>query len=183
MNRAPEDRTPDVAALEALHREAWSWALRQCDGRRADAEEVLQTAYARVLAGRARWAGRAQLRTWWYAVIARIAREHGRRRRFRESWLGRWFAAVPESAPDSPETVAVLDDERARVLDALAALPARQREVIELVFYRDFTLEEASAAMGIGLGSTRTHYHRAKQALARRLGPAAAPLPATETVR
>jgi DNA-directed RNA polymerase specialized sigma24 family protein len=41
--------------------------------------------------------------------------------------------------------------------------------VLHLVFYQDFSLSEAAQAMGISLGSTRTHYERAKATLRRRL--------------
>jgi len=172
MTPEPLAETPMAiaGALQALHRASWSWALRQCDRRTTEAEEVLQTAYARVLDGSARFEGRAQLRTWWFAVIARVAREHRRRRVFRESWLGRWFADEEAADDATPERVAVVDADRARVLAALDALPRRQREVVELVFYRDFTVEEAAQVMGVSIGSARTHYHRAKLALAASLG-------------
>jgi RNA polymerase sigma-70 factor (ECF subfamily) len=177
MKPAPPVDTPQAIAreLQALHRESWSWAVRQCDRRTDEAEEVLQTSYARVLDGSARYEGRAQLRTWWFGVIARVAREHRRRRRFRDSWLGRWFAEDETVEPGTPDRAAEHDHERARVLAALDALPRRQREVLELVFYRDFTVEEAAAVMGVGLGAARTHYHRGKRALAASLAPGLAP--------
>lgn len=172
MKPEPLAQNPEVTAgaLQALHRDAWSWALRQCDRRTTEAEEVLQTAYTRVLDGSARFDGRAQLKTWWFAVIARVAREQRRRRMFRESWLGRWFGGDEAEDMITPERAATADADRARVLLALETLPRRQREVVELVFYRDFTIEEAARVMGVGVGSARTHYHRAKLALAASLG-------------
>ena len=62
------------------------------------------------------------------------------------------------------------DDAQAkRVWTCVQELPARQRDVIELVFCRELTIEEAASVMQISLGAGRAHYDRAKRALAVRL--------------
>ena len=47
----------------------------------------------------------------------------------------------------------------------MAKLPARQREVLHLVFYQDLTIEEAAKVLNISLGTARTHFERGKSRL------------------
>jgi RNA polymerase sigma factor (sigma-70 family) len=156
--------------LGQLHSASFGWALWCCDHRREEAEEVLQTAYLKVMEGSARFDGNSSLRTWFFGVIRRTAWEQRRRRWLRDQLLGRWFAreSAPAAEPD-PEATASGSESNRALREALAELPARQREVLHLVFYQDLTVEEASRVLKISLGTARPHFARGKAQLRERL--------------
>ena len=61
------------AELETLHSASFGWALNCCRRDRAEAEEVLQTVYLKILEGKACFRGEASLKTWLFAVIRKTA--------------------------------------------------------------------------------------------------------------
>lgn len=161
---------PDAARalrdeVEALHAASWGWALGLCGRDRALAEDVLQIVYEKVLRGAARWDGRSIFKTWLFSVIRLTALRERRRR-----WLGAIVGATPASEPRSrdskaPEAVAALSERARAVQGALGLLPARQREIVHLVFYQGLSIAEAAQVMGISVGSARQHYERGKKRL------------------
>ena len=155
------ERAELEAELERLHAASFGWALGCCGRNRDDAEEVLQSVYLKVLEGKARFEGRSSLKTWLFAVIRRTALAQRRTRWIRSVILGRIIAPVPEDA----EREIVRSEETSRLVAALRGLARRQREVLELVFYHDMTVEEAGAALRISAGSARVHYARGKKRL------------------
>jgi len=156
--------------LEALHPACHGWALNCCRWDREEAEDVLQTAYLKVLDGRARFAEQSSFKTWLFGVIRRTALERRRSRWLRSlatlSWLD---GRPPEVTVASPAAVFDVEETARSLRAALLTLPARQREVLHLVFYQDLTVEEAAGVLGIAVGSARTHYHRGKASLQARL--------------
>ncbi len=156
--------------LANLHPASFGWALGCCKGERGEAEDVLHAAYLKVLDGRARYDGCSAFKTWLFAVIRRTAAERRRRSWMRALALDHWRTgrAVPAPPPD-PERLACRSEAARRLRDSLRALPARQREVLHLIFYQDLSLQEAAQVVGISVGSARTHYHRAKLRLRRLL--------------
>ena len=157
-----------VQALQALHDKSYSWALSCCRYDRGEAADVLQQTYTHLIEGSARFEGASTLKTWLFAVIRNVARQ--RARRYLLSLRLFSAASVADQAPVDTSDVDVQQRERRRrVLDALRQLPARQRETLELTFYRELTIEQAARVMGISIGSARVHYERGKRALASRL--------------
>ena len=156
--------------LEALHTDAFGWAVSCCGGDWHRGEDVLQVAYAKALRGAVRFDGRSALKTWWFGVIRFTALEEGRRVRNWFAFLDRW-REEPEVREAAALTIDGGSDELASLASALPALSARQREILHLTFYQQLSLSEAAEVMCVSIGSARQHYARAKQRL-RELLPA-----------
>jgi RNA polymerase sigma factor (sigma-70 family) len=155
--------------LEELHPASFAWALGLCGRDADDAQDVLQETYLKIFEGKARFDGRSTLKTWLFAVIRRTA---ATRRRLR--WLRELRFVVEDVSDradrgDSAELRVIHSERTSSLLCALNRLTQRQREVIELVFYHDMTIEEAARVAGVSVGTARVHYHRAKQRLFREL--------------
>ena len=76
---------------------------------------------------------------------------------------------VPSSCA-APDAEVEYESRRDGLRHALGQLAKRQREVLQLVFYHDLTVDEAATVMGVSVGSARTHYARGKARLAVLLG-------------
>ena len=153
------DNNPHVSrsALEAIHGQVFGWALSRCNYEQAVAEDLVQQAYVELLTGKARFDGASSLKTFVFSVVHNLARSRYRRQAMRL----RLAAKVAE--PDITEPSEPGD--HSALWRAVRDLPARQRDIVELVFCRDLTVEEASRVMGVSTGTGRVHYDRAKKAL------------------
>ena len=76
---------------------------------------------------------------------------------------------MPERAGADQDAVAA--EQRDRVLDALRALPDRQREVVALRYYLDLSEAQIAETLGISNGAVKSHASRAAAALRTSLGP------------
>ena len=159
------------AELEMLHSASFGWALSCCRRDRAQAEEVLQTVYLKILEGKACFRGEASLKTWLFAVIRKTAIGEHRKNLLRKlRWSDSSEQATLVSPLEQPGVAFEKSEAQALFQNALKSLPRRQREALHLVFYQDLSLSEAADVMGISIGSARQHYDRGKKRLRESLG-------------
>jgi len=149
--------------LEKLHSASFGWALNCCRHSRPEAEEVLQHVYLKILEGKARYRGECSLKTWLFAVIRNTAISEYRKTILRS--LTTRQKANDQSLGSFPESELANSEMQRRFRQALARLPARQRETLHLVFYQELSLREAAQTMGVSIGSARRHYERGKKNL------------------
>ena len=160
------ENNPQVSrsALEAMHGQVFGWALSRCNFEQVVAEDLVQQAYVELLTGKARFDGESSLKTFVFAVVQNLARSRFRR-------IASRLRLTQQAAPTDAGIVNPVEPgEHEIVWRAVQTLPQRQRDIVELMFCRDMTIEAASRVMGISTGTGRVHYDRAKKALKEKLG-------------
>ena len=127
-------------------------------GDRSAAEDVTATAFERAYRRRRTYkAARGTQRAWLFG-IARNAALDELRRRARHATL----AAEPaDPATPAPEDALDATLQRAALRTALAALPARDRELIALRFHAGLDTSELAGVLGVSKTNAGTLLHRA----------------------
>ena len=158
------ENNPNITeqALAAIHDDVFGWALSRCRHDRMMAEDLVQQAYVELLTGKARFDGKSSLKTFVFSVVQNLAGSRLRRLATRLRFVQAHGSAEPETHANHPE-------EHPEVWNAVKSLPDRQRDIIELVFCRELTVEQSAAVMGVSAGTARVHYDRAKKALRKHL--------------
>jgi RNA polymerase sigma-70 factor (ECF subfamily) len=139
----------------------YALAFRMMGGREADAADVLQDAWTRVLPRLMKFRGESSLRTWLCGFVVNCCRE-----RFRGAVFEEIDLCAEDSTARMPQPVQALDLER-----GLAALPEGARAVVILHDIEGFTHREIAAVLGIGEGTSKSQLSRGRAALRRRLDP------------
>jgi len=163
-------RERDADAFESLydahHRLVYGVALRML-GDGAGAEDVTQTVFLKVWNSPDLFRG-GNFAAWIVRVTRNRALDVLRTRAVRnESELSE---ALPEAESIEDAAFARIDAERVRA--ALAALPAEQREPIELGFFGGITHEELARRFDTPLGTIKTRIRSGLRKLRSSLGEA-----------
>ncbi|MFZ5831788.1 MAG: RNA polymerase sigma factor [Planctomycetota bacterium] len=159
----------DLAAFGQLvcrhQASAWNAAYRFL-GNAADAEDVVQEAFLRILDRANRYQPTAGFRTYLYRIVTRLCFDLSRRQRVRR------HQSLSDVAADypSPEAACMLDQRAAVVRQALDSLPAAQKMAVILRYYEDLGYRDIAAVLKTTVKGAERLLARARVRLEDRLG-------------
>lgn len=160
----------DVAAFEALfrrhHRRVHAVVWRLAGGSDARAQDYVQDAFIRAWQALPAFRFEAAFSTWLHRLAVNAALMDLRARRGAEDLEDPEPPYEAQGGADSAggATALGLDLER-----AVATLPPRARAVLVLFDVEGWSHEEIAASLGMAVGSSKAHLHRARQLLRERL--------------
>lgn len=135
---------------------------------RAETEDILQEVFLSIYLQKERFdATRGSVRTWvlQFAYFkALLRRRYLNIRNFykQEEAAEAWVIRRTQSS----ETLGMTPAEWPHYVEkGLAALSPKQRQVIEMVHFEGYTLQESADILGESLANTRNHYYRGLKAL------------------
>ena len=128
------------------------------------AEDLISEVFLDVWRQAGRFEGRSAVSTWLLA-IARFKALSALRRRPDEE-LDDETAAAIEDPSDSPETALEKKDKSAIIRKCLTGLSAEHREIIDLVYYHEKSVEEVALIVGIPENTVKTRMFYARKRLA-----------------
>lgn len=178
--RAHVDGDPDAfGELFARHRDRlWAVALRTM-GNPDDAADGLQDGLVAAYRRAGSFRGDAAVTTWLHRVIVNACLDRLRAAKVRRAEAlpddlaerGDRGSLVSAAEPAAdPAEVAVADDRRRQVLEALATLPTDQRAALVLVDMEGYSVAEAARILECAEGTVKSRCFRGRARLAGLLG-------------
>ncbi len=126
-------------------------------------EDIAQEVFLRVHRGLPSFRGEAKLSTWIFRIVSNVAFEARGREHHRDVSLDDDATRVPRPAIRDR---AFSDIElRDRLDKALARLPERYRVLVHGYYVEGVKYEDLAAALGLPIGTVKTHLYRAKRLL------------------
>ena len=169
----------DTAALAQLydrHSRLLFGLILRIVGDRGEAEDILQEAFVRVWTRAGTYDAQVGGPLPWIVRVARncaIDRLRARRVRATVEVSAIDFAAVEAIVPtpgiQSPEAAVLVAERRRTLTDALAGIPAEQRELIEAAFFEGYTHSELAHRFELPLGTVKTRIRAGMNGMRRRL--------------
>jgi RNA polymerase sigma factor (sigma-70 family) len=166
-------KSGEAAALDTLYRahaERLFRTVHRITRNREDAEDAVQDSLLRAFIHLKSFDGRSTFSTWLTRIAINSALMILRKRRASAEFYrdGRSttevLLEVSEPSPD-PERQYAERERESFLRDAIAGLSPRTRRALEFHAFRDYSLQETAAQIGISLSATKGRFFHAKAAL------------------
>ena len=141
----------------------YRWLLRLV-GNETVAEDLLSDVFLDVWRQAGRFQARSAVSTWLLA-IARFKALSARRSR-KDAELDETIEATVADSTDNPEVVLQKKSRDQFVRTALTTLSPEHREIIDLVYYHDKSVDECAQILGVPSGTVKTRMFYARKKLA-----------------
>jgi RNA polymerase sigma-70 factor, ECF subfamily len=176
-------RDGDRSAFEALvekYKQPVTNLVARTIGDFTEAEDIAQHVFVQVYKSAHRYEVTAKFSTWLFTIARNLSLNELRRRsRHRAESLDETFADDDEhpirQAPDTrttgPTDQLLRDELEAKVEEAIADLPEKQRTALLMCRHEEFSYEEIASVVGCSLSATKSLIHRARETLKEKLKP------------
>jgi RNA polymerase sigma-70 factor (ECF subfamily) len=138
--------------------------LVRMTGDAAAADDLVSEVFFEVWRKAASFEGRSQVSTWLLGIARFKALSAARRRT--EDQLSDLAAETIEDESDDPEMILGKQDTSAIIRQCLQKLSADHREIIDLVYYHEKSVDEVAEVVGIPCGTVKTRMFYARKRMA-----------------
>ncbi|MBN1846286.1 MAG: sigma-70 family RNA polymerase sigma factor [Sedimentisphaerales bacterium] len=171
-----EPPTEIIQQCQQGRAEAFAWLVEhygpslyrfflRCTGRQAEAEDLLQDVFLRLLEKIGGYRQTGRFEHWLYRVAANLVRDRGRRhqrlqKRLRPVDMDPADLAAESDLDGRPERGLERDEQGDLLQQALKELPELDREIILLRYYGDMSFREIAQQYQMPLGTAIAKVHR-----------------------
>jgi RNA polymerase sigma-70 factor (ECF subfamily) len=135
----------------------------------SEAEDAVQDAFVKAFRKLEGFRTDAAFRPWLFTIVANESRNR-RRSSSRRTKLDLQVRDQPQSAGAAVDDLVAQRDQRRRLLDVVASLPDRYREVVALRYFAGLSESETAAALSCPSGTAKSRLSRALNMLRAQLG-------------
>jgi len=169
LGRAPRtDATPEFRAIFEQHLEFVWRSVRRLGVREADVLDQAQKVFLMAHLKLAEFEGRAQIRTWLFAICQRVASDYRRTALFRREISMDTAALVRQAGTQEDAQYGGEAQERAQVAEAvLNKLSDPQRLVFVLFELEEMSGQDIAELLGVPVGTVRSRLRLARRAFSR----------------
>ena len=158
--QVPDDFEHQAAALFDAEAPSLLHLARSHVDDKTAAEDLVQEAFIRLSRSMSRVRDPARGAACLRSIVINLARDHNRR-----GLVSLHHRPPPVDDEPSAEEAALAAAQRQEVIEALRALPGRQRDCLTLRYYYDMSPADIADGLGMSVNSVKTHLQRGLRAL------------------